>query len=171
MKKQLLQKIKNEYENWSDYDTKNFAPKLSAFFKMTEEEENALKALECKEKKDDYFKKIENILDKDRHRFDFHHIEHMFYKLIKDEDYYYKKRANRIEDDNIKQYPLREKLLDFSTFAMKMDANEMLNITADINLIHNEIYQECKTCEIKKICNTANTILKKYIFNILANEN
>lgn len=170
MRDKLKNEIKEKYDNWSDYNTKKIVPKLSVYFKMTPDEENALKALECKNKKDVYFSDIKRILDNDSRKFDFHHLEHVFRKMINNEEYYYKKRANRIQDDNIQQHTLQEKLLDFSTIAMKTDANENLNITADINLLHNEIYGECKTCEIKKSCNSANSILEKYIFNILAKD-
>lgn len=157
--KKILERVHEELTNgyWKTADACSYAPQLFPFVEPDQKVRDALKALGCKDDKDNRFRESRRTIETER---DHHHFIREIEHLLEREEMRYRKR---FPEEERRDYRDIFMMLVPTIAAQKSN----INVNLDVNQLTESIYWECKECSIKETCKEAFSAITEYVSSTL----
>ncbi|MBL3656900.1 hypothetical protein [Fulvivirga sediminis] len=142
---------------WKASDAARYAPMLFAMVPPSDLERQAVAAIECSQEKEANLKQLRLFVQKEQDG----------QSMLKDFEQIMRGGKDKLlggNDDNNRDYKEIIMMLLATNFASHKSS---VTLSANVNDLYKQVYEECSGCELLKNCKSASAILTEYIVKAL----
>jgi len=158
--KKILDIVYKEFTNyWNERDAISYSPMLFPFVNPNEKVRDAIKALNCKKKKDERYSESISSIEVKR---DYHFFLRELERILEREEMRYR---TQFPEENYPPRDYRDLILILTPILASQKSTATINL--DINELNRQIYVECEKCPIREVCKEAFNIITEYVSSAL----